>query len=140
VGPQIRALIPDGNFEDLLSQIEKSAWKSFKSVVKFFFLGNRKAPPTTVKLWVNCYSHTKIWGVICPSRYIYLTPTWISSLTILMPSVTKTGNVSTKKFLPWKRGTRIRGVQEFLLNIVGRKRGMFQMPSTEGNQQPSHFR
>ena len=34
---QIRALIRDGNFEDLLSQIEKSAWKSFKSVVKFFF-------------------------------------------------------------------------------------------------------
>ena len=37
VGPQIRALIRDGNSEDLLSQIEKSAWKSFKSVVKNFF-------------------------------------------------------------------------------------------------------
>ena len=33
VGPQIRALIRDGKFKDLLSQIEKSAWKSFKSVV-----------------------------------------------------------------------------------------------------------
>jgi len=43
VRPQIRALIRDGNFEDLLSQIEKSGWKSFKSVVKNF-LGNRKAP------------------------------------------------------------------------------------------------
>ena len=32
VGPQIRALIRDGNFEDLLIRIEKSAWKSFKSV------------------------------------------------------------------------------------------------------------
>ena len=31
---QDRALIQDGNFEDVLSQIEKSAWKSFKSVVK----------------------------------------------------------------------------------------------------------
>ena len=40
--PQIRTLLRDGNFEDLLSQIEKSAWKSFKSVVKIF-LGNRKA-------------------------------------------------------------------------------------------------
>ena len=37
VGPQIRALIRNGDFEDLLSQNEKSAWKSFKSVVKFFF-------------------------------------------------------------------------------------------------------
>jgi len=36
VGPQIRALIGDGRFEDQLSQIEKSAWKSFKSIVKFF--------------------------------------------------------------------------------------------------------
>ena len=43
MGPQIRVLIRDGKFEDLLRQIEKSAWKSFKSVVKNF-LGNRKAP------------------------------------------------------------------------------------------------
>ena len=43
VGPQRRAMIWDGNFEDLLSRIEKSAWKSFKSVVKIF-LGNRKSP------------------------------------------------------------------------------------------------
>ena len=43
MGPQIRALNRDGKFEDLLSQIEKSAWKPFKSVVKNF-LGNRKAP------------------------------------------------------------------------------------------------
>ena len=41
--PQIRALIRDGKFEDLLSQTEKSTWKSFKSFVKNF-LGNRKAP------------------------------------------------------------------------------------------------
>ena len=44
VGPQVRALIPDGNFEYLISQIEKSAWKSFKSVLKNFFLGNHKSP------------------------------------------------------------------------------------------------
>ena len=37
VGPQIRGLIRDRKFEDLLSQIEKSAWKSFKSVVQNFF-------------------------------------------------------------------------------------------------------
>jgi len=37
VGPKIRALIRDVKFKDLLSQIEKSAWKSFKSVVIFFF-------------------------------------------------------------------------------------------------------
>ena len=38
----IKQQIQDGKFEDLLSQIEKSAWKPFKSVVKTF-LGNCKA-------------------------------------------------------------------------------------------------
>jgi hypothetical protein len=33
MGPHIRALTLGGKFEDLLSQIEKSTWKSFKSVV-----------------------------------------------------------------------------------------------------------
>jgi len=103
---------------NLLCQIEKSAWKSFKSVVKIFFKEIVK-PPITVKLWVNCYSHTKIWGAIRPSRYISWTPTWISSLTILVPSETNKGNVSTKTFLPWKRGTRDREVHECLLTIVG---------------------
>ena len=37
VGPQIRASIRVGKLEDLLSPIEKSACKSFKSVVKNFF-------------------------------------------------------------------------------------------------------
>jgi hypothetical protein len=68
LGPKIKALIRDEKFVDLLSQIEKSACKPFKSLVKFF-LGNRN-PTSTVKLWVNVYSHTKIWGVICLSRYI----------------------------------------------------------------------
>ena len=43
MGTQIRSFIGDGKFEDLLSQIEKSEWKTFKSVVKIF-LGNRRAP------------------------------------------------------------------------------------------------
>ena len=33
LGPQIKTFIRDGKFEDLLSQIVKSACKSFKSVV-----------------------------------------------------------------------------------------------------------
>ena len=41
--PQIRTLLRDGNFEDLVIQIEKSEWKSFKSVLKKF-VGNCNAP------------------------------------------------------------------------------------------------
>ena len=111
VGPQIRALIRDGNFDDLLNQIEKSAWKSFKSVK--IFLGNHKAPNYREIVGELLQSYQDM-GLICPSRYNSWTPTWISFLTIFVPSVTNTGNVSTKTFLPWKRGTRDRGVQECL--------------------------
>jgi hypothetical protein len=36
VGPQIRALTRDEKFEDMLSQVEKSACRSFKNVVQNF--------------------------------------------------------------------------------------------------------
>ncbi|KAH9631061.1 hypothetical protein HF086_015046 [Spodoptera exigua] len=42
VGPQIRELIKDSRFEEKLSDLEKSAWKSFKNVVSNF-LGNYKS-------------------------------------------------------------------------------------------------
>ncbi|KAH9632283.1 hypothetical protein HF086_010208 [Spodoptera exigua] len=42
VGPQIRELIKDSTFEENLSDLEKSAWKSFKNVVANF-LGNHKS-------------------------------------------------------------------------------------------------
>jgi hypothetical protein len=42
IGPQIRDLIKDEYFDRLLQGDEKSAWDSFKSVVKGF-LGNRRA-------------------------------------------------------------------------------------------------
>lgn len=41
VGPQIRALMKDVNFEKLMTDVEKNAWQSFKNVVKGF-LGNNK--------------------------------------------------------------------------------------------------
>jgi hypothetical protein len=37
VGPQIRALTRGEKFEDMLSQVEKSASRSFKNVVQNFF-------------------------------------------------------------------------------------------------------
>jgi hypothetical protein len=42
VGPQITALTRDKKFEDMLSQVEKSAWRSFKNAVQNF-LRNFKA-------------------------------------------------------------------------------------------------
>ena len=42
IGPQIRDIIKDENFDKLLQGDEKAAWHSFKFVVKVF-LGNRRA-------------------------------------------------------------------------------------------------
>jgi len=42
IGPQIRDIIKDKYFDMLLEGEEKSAWDSFKFVVKVF-LGNRRA-------------------------------------------------------------------------------------------------
>lgn len=42
VGPQIRKILKDENFDGNLSSVEKNAWYSFKAVVKNFF-GNHKS-------------------------------------------------------------------------------------------------
>ena len=135
VGPQIRALIWNGNFEDLRSQIEKSACKSFKSVVKNF-LGNRKTPNYREIVGELLQSYQDMG---CNMSFnIHFLDSHLDFFPDNLGAVSEEhGNVSTKTFLPWKRGTRDR---ECLLTIVGRWRGMFHMPRTEGNQQPSHFR
>jgi len=43
VGPQIRSLMKDEKFENVLSAVQLSTWKSFKSVCKNF-LGNNRYP------------------------------------------------------------------------------------------------
>ena len=43
VGPDIRKLMKDENFEDCLGEAEKDTWISFKNVIKNF-LGNYKSP------------------------------------------------------------------------------------------------
>ena len=43
VGPDIRKLMKDNNFENVMNNVESSAWNSFKDVVTKF-LGNQKDP------------------------------------------------------------------------------------------------
>ena len=43
VGPDIRKLMKDNNFENVMNDVERSAWNSFKDVVTKF-LGNQKDP------------------------------------------------------------------------------------------------
>ena len=116
--PQIRALIQDGKFEDLLSQIEKSAWKSFKSVVKNF-LENRKAPNYREIVGELLQSYQDMGCNM--SLKIYFLDSHLDFFPDNLGAISdNTGNVSTKTSLPWKRGTTDRVVQECFLTIVGR--------------------
>jgi hypothetical protein len=42
IGPQIMELMKDQDFERILNESEKAAWRSFQKVMKNF-LGNKKA-------------------------------------------------------------------------------------------------
>jgi len=135
VGPQIRGLIRDGKFEDLLSQIEKSAWKSFKSIVKKF-LSNYKAPnyreivDELLQSYqdMGCNMSLKIQFLESHLDF-FLSQSWCRQWRTR-------GRFSPRNFCVGKDI----GVQECFLTIVGQWKGMFQIPNTEGNQQPSHFK
>ena len=60
VGPDIRKLLKDENFDMKLNNVELEAWKSFKDVVHGF-LGNNKAENSEV-LVQNLLLHYKILG------------------------------------------------------------------------------
>jgi len=117
VGPQIRALIRDGKFEDLLSQIEKSVWNSFKSVVKSF-LGNCKAPNYREIVGELLQSYQDMGcNMSLKIHFLY------SHLDFFPDNLGAVSDEHGEHFhqdiSALKRGTRDRGVQECFLITVG---------------------
>ena len=56
VGPQIRCMIADQQFEELLVERERNAWISFKSIVANFLGINKSGNyQTIVKTCINSY-------------------------------------------------------------------------------------
>ena len=51
VGPDIRKLMKDNNFENVMNDVERSMWNSFKDVLTKF-LGNQKDPDLYRKKYV----------------------------------------------------------------------------------------
>ena len=103
---------------NLISQIEESAWKSYKSVVNFFFSRNRKAPNYREIVGELLQSYQDMGCNM--SLKIHFLDSHLDFFPENLGAVSEEhGNVS-KTFLPWKRGTRDREVQECLLTIVGR--------------------
>ena len=60
IGPQIKKLMTDEHFQDILGVSEKDAWIAFKSVVTNF-LGNKKSPDY-VNIVQNCIETYKKLG------------------------------------------------------------------------------
>jgi len=58
IGPQIKKIMADEHFQDILSATEKDAWVAFKSVVTNF-LGNKKCAEyvNVVQNCINAYKH-----------------------------------------------------------------------------------
>jgi hypothetical protein len=82
VGPQIRDLIKDEYFDRLLQGDEKTAWDSFKFVVKGF-LGNRRAQ--NYKEFVNNFRRaTRNWVATCHYKQTFFTCIWIFSRRIVV--------------------------------------------------------
>ncbi|KAI6656243.1 Receptor-type tyrosine-protein phosphatase epsilon-like [Oopsacas minuta] len=63
VGPQIRQVFRDPDFEKTLSKLEMSAWNSFKWVCENFWA--TRSRPTTGKEWKPCLTHASRWAVAC---------------------------------------------------------------------------
>ena len=58
VGPDIRQLLNDNNFELTMDNFRLAAWKAFRSICKDF-LGNH-CSPKYMDIFKNYYNHTKL--------------------------------------------------------------------------------
>ena len=63
VGPQIREVLKDPDFEKELTSIELRAWKAFKWLCANF-LGNKKSPSFKGELKI-CLKRTRRWAARC---------------------------------------------------------------------------
>jgi len=82
IGPQIRDLIMDKFFDTLLQGDEKTAWDSFKFVVKGF-LGNRKGQ-NYEELVNNLLQSYQILDCNVSLKYTSFTRIWIFSQRIVV--------------------------------------------------------
>ena len=73
VGPQIREVLNDTDFEKLLNLKKLRAWEAFKSVCSGLLVTH--AYQITKTVLRSCSSLTRIWGGECHSRFIFSIPT-----------------------------------------------------------------
>jgi hypothetical protein len=108
VGPQIRELAKDKNFDSILNEVELTTWTAFKDISKNF-LGNNKANnyQEIVEKVLQSY---EAMGCNMPLKFTSYTHIWISSHKISVQLVMNMDSVFTRTLLLRKNGTKGSGV------------------------------
>ena len=118
IGPQIRELVQDKQFDKDLNETERNAWLSFKRICKDF-LGNHKAAnyQDVVQDLLTSY---KAMGCNMSLKIHFLESHLdFFSQKISAKSVTNTVKDFTKTFWLWKSGTKASGPQVCWQTIAG---------------------
>jgi len=104
IGPQIRKLMQDKQFDEDLNETEGNAWLSFKKICKDF-LGNHKAAnyQDVVQYLLTSY---KAMGCNMSLKIHFWSHTCIFSQKISAKSVTNRVMDFTKTLWLWKKGTK----------------------------------
>ena len=107
VGPQIREVLKDIDFEELLNLKELRAWEAFKSVCSVF-LGNTCVPDYQACI-VKLLKSYEDMGCRWHSRFIFSIPTSTSSRQTLEQWVMSMEKDSTKTLRRWRATIKANG-------------------------------
>ena len=132
IGPQIPDIIRDDFFYKLLEGDEKTAWDSFKFVVKVF-LGNRRAQ-NYEELVNNLLQSYQNLGCNMSLKVHFLHRIWIISRRIVVQWVINTKNISIKTFLQWRRDIKGNWTVLCSLTTAGLWQGM-SLPWNKSDRQ-----
>jgi hypothetical protein len=104
IGPKIRAILSDSDFEMSLTQNERRAWVSFRLVVDNFLESNKA---TSYKNMVNnLLKNYKRMGCRMSIKCIFCTLIWTSFQATWETLATSTVKDSTRTSRLWSRGTK----------------------------------
>ena len=108
-GHDIRKLMKDNNFENVMNDVERSAWNSFKDAVTKF-LGNQKDPDLE-NIVKNMLCNFKNLGCSISFKLRFLNSIWITSRKVLVQLVKNKLRVFTKISRKWREGIKVDGIQ-----------------------------
>ena len=117
IGPQIRELMQDRQFDEGLNETKRNAWLSFKRICKDF-LGNHKAA-NYQDVGQDLLSSYKAMGCNMSLKIHFLESHLDFSQKMSGKSVTNTVEDFTKTFWLWKNGTMASGPKVCWQTIAG---------------------